>query len=303
MDIIKNVVVWLVFALGIVLVLLASDDNNILSVGIIFFLSGAFILYDYISDRNADKKSVVRSDELTKWLGLVMSQSEKESQDKDIVDRFEHVEHIDYVDDLLIRNDDSSIQNNEEGAKLSLRSILLKISNKQPCPYERSILSYLIALLSSQQSLLVRNRAYFFTLSVALAGFGIKELLESPDVSSPADKMITMLLIAFAGIFSNYFWKITTYRRGYKVWFIETLLLYLENNKTVYDIRFGPMELLIYCENRHFDAILQSSKHGIKVMNCVVRKTFKKLRLIFAASFWLSFLVSAYYASRVFACS
>lgn len=80
--------------------------------------------------------------------------------------------------------------------------------------YDRKIINYICSLLSSQQSLLARNRAYFISISIALAGIGtsnilivVSQLLDKGYNLTPSElyKFFgTLILVSIAGFVANY---------------------------------------------------------------------------------------------------
>ncbi len=168
--------------------------------------------------------------------------------------------------------------------------------------FENKIFGYISSVLNSQQAMLGRNRALFLAINLGLVGLVTKIIYEYSIKECNSDIAINTgvytLVLSVMGLASSYLWGVTTYYRRHKVWFLESLLVCLEQGYVLNNESGGPIKMINFIDDKVKVNILnQPDSVSCTVINCEARKTFKFLRLgfvaVFGAGVFLSFFIIA----------
>ena len=198
----------------------------------------------------------------------------------------EYISAIKKVEDLFVTKDDAKfvdeITNNEHSHQR----------------FEKKIFGYIISALNSQQALLARNRALFLAINLGLVGLATKIVYDysikkyDPDIAISTG--LYVFILSVMGLICSYLWGITTYYRRHKVWFLESLLVCLEQGYVLDSKAGGPIKMINFIDDKvKVDILSDSNSVSRTIVNCEARKTFKFLRLGFVAAFGVGVFCSA----------
>jgi hypothetical protein len=168
--------------------------------------------------------------------------------------------------------------------------------------FQDKTLGYVLSILSSQQSLVARNRALFLSINLALLVIAMQKIYNlfvydtPPPSGSTGYVAVYMFFLGVAGVIFSYLWGVTTYYRRHKAWLLESMLLHLEAGEKLKAEFGGPHSIINAIKDADVVSLLRPGSWASKiVIDCEARNIFKAVRLFFVVlwvvvvtvSFWM----------------
>jgi len=202
----------------------------------------------------------------------------------------EYISNIHKIEDLfLATNKENAIEDIDDDQQQYQR-------------FEKKIFGYISSILNNQHALLARNRALFLAINLGILGLLTTIIYEFSIYKYPIDKIpdyikfntaIYTVILALIGFGCSYLWKTTIYYRRHKVWFLESLLIYLEQGNILDSKAGGPFNIINLIDDKDKIRIL-NHEYSISsnVIKCEAKKAFTLLWFGFQCIYTLVFLCS-----------
>jgi len=153
--------------------------------------------------------------------------------------------------------------------------------------FEKKIFGYISSILNNQNSLLARNRALFLAINLGILGLLTKtiyeySIYEYSIYENPNDIKVNIVIytavLALIGIGCSYLWRSTIYYRRHKVWFLESLLICLEQGYILDSKVGGPIKMINFIDDKNKIRILKNNcSISCVVVECEAKKAFTYL--------------------------
>jgi len=204
----------------------------------------------------------------------------------------EYISTINKIEDLFLTKDGDKVIQNIDDEKDSHQL------------FEKKIFGYIVSVLNNQRTLLVRNRALFLAINLGILGlltkiiyeYSINEYSNNIEFSTG----IYVVVLSLMGFGCGVFWKATTHYRRHKAWFLESLLVCLEQGYILNSKACGPITIIHFIDDKDKIRILKNPDSiSYIVGNCKAKKRFTYLRRGFNLVYTLVLLCVFVYCSGI----